>query len=72
MTTCGREPRNTPFCIGVLLELHFAEVTIMLRYSEKSCNGDAELFLTCMHFCLVLYTVTNATHYVCICCETLV
>lgn len=61
-----------PLCMGVLLELRFAEVTIMMRDSEKDGDvGDVELFLTCIRLCLVLYTVTHATKYVPICCHFL-
>jgi len=61
-----------PFAMAVLLELRFAEVTIIMRDSEKSGpRGDVDLFLTGMRFSLILFTVTHAVKYVRICTEFL-
>jgi hypothetical protein len=63
---------SCPFAMAVLMELRFAEVTIIMRDSEKSgpC-GDVDLFLTGVRFSLVLFTVTHAVKYVRICTKFL-
>jgi hypothetical protein len=75
---CGRHSRahvSNPLCMTVLLELQYAspsEVLLMLRDSEKSGNvGSVPLFLTCVRFSLLLFTVSHTIKYVQICCELL-
>ncbi len=61
-----------PFVMVVLLELRFAEVSFILRDSEKSgAHGDVDAFVTGIRLSMVLFTVTHAVKYGRICAEFL-
>jgi len=69
---CWNVLNVTPFVMAVLLELRFAEVSFILRDSEKSgAHGDVDAFVTGVSLSMVLFTVTHAVKYVRICAEFL-
>ena len=55
--------------MGILLDLRLAEVSMMIRDSEKSGDhGDVDLFLAALRLALPIFAVTHAVKYVrCIC-----
>ena len=54
-----------PTVMGILLDLRLAEVTMMIRDSEKNGkNGDVDLFVSALHLALPIFTVTHAVKYV--------
>lgn len=63
------QAESYPLCMATLLDLRFAEVSIMVRDSEKSNNVD--IFVASIQLVLPLFTVIHVVKYVRICTEFL-